>query len=167
MCPIAIHGCGITGGTCGKFMNQHYLVFEPAFGLVQKKTTRATSICKGASSLDLTEKKFREEMPPPHTSTRFLQEKKGDCKPHRKPRKQAIPIQTPTWTTPQEVSGLTIELLHREKIVKKKHVLANSDELFFFDSHCSCDDSCAALLMFCPLVAAYLFLFWGRWQHLC
>ena len=47
-------GRGTTGGTCNKFMSQHHLVCEPAFGLVQK-TTLATSICMGASILDPTQ----------------------------------------------------------------------------------------------------------------
>ena len=95
----------------------------------------------------------------------FYKEKKSSRKPHRKPRENKPSQSRPTtWTTPQEVSGLTIELLHREKIVKKKHVLGNQTNkvlwCFFFDSHCS-RDSCAALLLFCPLVAAFVNFFGG------
>lgn len=65
-----------------------------------------------------------EEMPPPHAPTSFLPGKEEQPQNYR----EKTSHRPTTWTTTQEVSGLTIELLHREKIVKKKTCAGVSDK---------------------------------------
>ena len=63
-------------------------------------------------------------MPPPHAPTSFLPGKEEQPQNYR----EKTSHRPTTWTTPQEVSGWTIELLHREKIVKKKTCAGVSDK---------------------------------------
>lgn len=159
-------GRGITGGTCNKFMNQHHLVCEPAFGLVQKNNTRNFHLYGRLDPRSYTIHTVTsdfilipsEEMPPPHAPTSFLPGKEEQPQNYR----EKTSHRPTTWTTPQEVSGLTIELLHREKIVKKKTCAGVSDKTkscAVFSSIHIVHDSCAALLLFCPLVAAFVNFF--------